>query len=114
VIYFGYKYIQKEHKKKIEAEYTKYAAAISEISIAVELYRNYPDSFLLFRDSILNKHNLTMDSIENFRAKLDEDKAEWAKVWSNVKTITDSLVGEYQFKIKDETSDSMTDSVYKQ
>ena len=73
----------------------RYAEVISEVSLAAELYREKPDSFLIVRDSILGRHNLTIDSIEVFKERLSRDNRQWAEVWEKIKLITDSLADDY-------------------
>ena len=106
---FGYVFIKDKMEADKRAEYTRFAGAVAETSIAAELYRNNSDSFFIVRDSILNKYAMTVGDIELFREKLKEKQTEWTEVWLKVDSITDSLV-RLQFdrlaREKDTTADS--------
>lgn len=110
IVYFGGRYYFSSQEENRLREYKKYASLISEISLAVEIYRNEPDSFLIARDSIMNHYGLTIDSIDAFRARLSEDNKEWAKVWEIVQTVTDSLVDENISRYNTDTVATVSDS----
>jgi hypothetical protein len=93
--YYGYSFVKKQIETEREKIFHRYAAVISEVSLAAELYREKPDSFLIVRDSILSQHNMTIDSIEVFKERLSRDKRQWAEVWKKVKFITDSMADDY-------------------
>ncbi|MEW5923297.1 MAG: hypothetical protein AB1746_04850 [Candidatus Zixiibacteriota bacterium] len=107
----GFFYIRDRRAAEKKAEYYRFAGAIAETSVAAELYRNHPDSFLIARDSILKGYALTLEDIAAFRARLDKDGLQWEKVWNLVDSINDSLVKiqlERLKTVKDTTSDSLT------
>ena len=106
---FGYVFIRDKMEADKRAEYTRFAGAVAETSIAAELYRNNSDSFFIVRDSILNKYAMTVEDIELFREKLKEKQTEWTEVWLKVDSITDSLVRlqyERLAREKDTTADT--------
>ena len=105
----GFFYIRDQEAAKKEAEYHRFAGAIAETSIAAELYRNHPDSFLVARDSILRDYAMTMEDIAAFRARLEKNDLEWEKVWDLVDSINDSLV-KIQFERLNALKDSASDS----
>lgn len=108
--FYGYSYFRDKAVDKKAAEYRRFASVTAETSVAAELYRNYHDSFLVARDSILNKYAMTLEDIAAFRARISKNQPEWGKVWFLVDSINDSLV-KAQFDrmkaAKDTTSDSL-------
>jgi len=55
LIVTGYLWIKDWKEHRLQIEYRRYAGAITETSVAAELYRNKKDSFPVVRDSILRK-----------------------------------------------------------
>ena len=113
VIFFGYRYIRDSREAERQAKYSQFAGVISEVSIAAELYRNDKDSFLVVRDSILKKYNLTLTDISDFRNRLKDNQEEWLEIWNDISPITDSLVKYEQERLrvkKDRLSDSLPES----
>ena len=107
---FGYVFIKGKIEADKRAEYTRFAGAVAETSIAAELYRNNSDSFFIVRDSILNKYAMTIRDIELFREKLKEKQIEWTEVWLKIDSITDSLVKLQYDRLareKDTTADTL-------
>ncbi|MFH2037068.1 MAG: hypothetical protein ABIJ45_11740 [Candidatus Zixiibacteriota bacterium] len=111
IVYFGVKYYLSSQEVKHLKEYEKYATAIAEVSLAAELYRADPDSFLMVRDSILNQSHLTGDSIVSFRARLIDNKTEWKKIWELIQLKTDSLVDNRLSQFNIIKIDSISDSI---
>jgi len=90
-----YFYISDYRREARRAEYLKYAGVIAETSVASEIYRNHPDSFFVARDSILKKYALTVDDLEEFKAKYKNDEPRWAEFWVYLDSLTDSLIHLY-------------------
>lgn len=105
----GFFYIRDRAAAKKEAEYHRFAGAVAETSIAAELYRNHPDSFLVARDSILKGYAMTLEDIAAFRVRLEKNDLEWEKVWDLVDSINDSLV-KIQFERLNTLKDTVSDS----
>lgn len=108
-VILGYLFIRDHLEAKKKEEFRKYARVIAEISVAAELYREDNEGFLAARDSILSDEGLTLDSLDAFRDRLQDDKREWVKIWDQVKEITDSLVDFHQERLK-ALPDSSADS----
>jgi len=89
---FGYVFVRDKLAADKRAEYYQFASTVAETSVAAELYRNKHDSFLVVRDSILNKYAMTLADIQTFREKINKNQKEWADIWLIVDSITDSLV----------------------
>lgn len=109
ILYLGYKFYREKRESARQAEYIEYATVISEVSMAAEMYRNNSDSFLVVRDSILDSHGMTVQSIDSFKEKLSGNKPEWAEVWKHVVRITDSLVAEKLIESEPDKPDSIID-----
>lgn len=100
VIVGGYFYIDDRLEKKRVEEYRRYAGVIAETSVAAELYRNKKDSFLVVRDSILNKYSLTQQQLLDFRDRYQGDERRWAEFWDYVVEISDSLIAYQESLLK--------------
>ncbi len=87
----GYFYGRDYLRNRKEAEYRRYALVIAETSIAAELYRNSSDSFLVARDSILQKYGVTAEQMLTYKDSFPGDQNDWASFWKMVSNITDSL-----------------------
>jgi len=98
----GYYKIKEWRAEEKDREYSLYAGLIAETSIAAELYRDDPDSFLVVRDSIFREHNLTLEDLSAFREKMSAHQEEWLKVWDHVARLTDSLVIYHRSRLESE------------
>jgi hypothetical protein len=105
----GYFVVKDLAEAKKELEYMKYAGVISEVSLAAELYRENPDSFLVVRDSILDSYGLTIEDILAFQEKMKSARGDWLDVWDKVTQVTDSLA-DRRLEAMNEQADSMADS----
>ncbi|SYZ74611.1 hypothetical protein TRIP_C90239 [Candidatus Zixiibacteriota bacterium] len=91
LLVFGYYYIKNYREAEKEAEYRHYATVITETSLAAELYRHSPDSFLIVRDSILRKNNVTLEEMRNLAEKYKGSIEKTADLWKMVSEMTDSV-----------------------
>ncbi len=92
IIIFGYIFVRDKIVEHKLDSYSQYAGVIAETSIAATLYRNSPDSFMVARDSILKKYDLTMENIDNFREKMQKKPDDWRIVFDMVAYLADSLI----------------------
>jgi hypothetical protein len=92
ILVLGYLFIRDRNRAKEEAIYRHYASVITETSLAAELYRHRPDSFLIVRDSILRKYNVTLDEMRNLAGKYRANLEQTADMWKMVTEMTDSVV----------------------
>lgn len=104
--FFGKDYL----RDKKEAEFRLYANVIAETSIAAELYRNSSDSFLVARDSILQRYGVTAEQMLAYKDSFPGDHDDWSRFWEIVSTITDSLANIQIEKIKQAADTSLADS----
>jgi len=110
----GYVFVEDKIEQNRMAEYRRFAGAVAETSVASELYRNDHDSFMVVRDSILNKYEMSLGDIEAFRLKFENRQEKWAEIWQMVDSLTDSLVkAQYDRLAGDSvsTADSVSDTL---
>ena len=86
----GYSFIKDWKQARLEAEYQKYAAIITETSLAAELYRNDKPGFLAARDSILSRRGVTREEMVALLEKFTSEKWAPADFWKYVAEMTDS------------------------
>jgi len=110
----GYVFVKDKIEQNRMAEYRRFAGAVAETGVASELYRNDHDSFMVVRDSILNKYEMSLGDIEAFRLKFENRQEKWAEIWQMVDSLTDSLVkAQYDRLAGDSvsTADSVSDTL---
>lgn len=92
LIYFGYTfYIEKQVKKKITDE-KRYAHITAQAWIGSMKYRDNPDLYIAFRDSLLEANNLSNDSLKIFIESY-RSKAEYLVLMSSyIKNDVDSIL----------------------
>jgi len=105
----GYYYFSDYQENKRAEEFAQYAGVTAETSIAAELYRNDADSFLVVRDSLLNKYNVSINDLLMFKKRYRGDEYLWAEFWDKVVLISDSLIAEQQARLR-QPKDSLPDS----
>jgi hypothetical protein len=87
----GYFIINDRMDLSRQEKYKKYASVIAETSLAAELYRNQKDSFLVVRDSILRKYDVTLDEILHLKDKLNLDPEDLVAFWKITAGLTDTI-----------------------
>ncbi len=105
----GYYYFSDYQETKKTAEFVKFAGVVAETSIAAEFYRNNSDSFLVVRDSILNKYGVSINDLLMFKKRYRGDEFQWAEFWDKVVLVSDSLIAEQQALLR-LPMDSLPDS----
>ncbi len=105
----GYFYISDYQRDKRAEEFAKFAGVIAETSITAELYRNDSDSFLIVRDSILNKYAVSINDLLMFKKRYRDQEHYWAEFWDKVVLISDSLIAYHQVQLR-LPKDSLIDS----
>jgi len=108
LIVAGYLYIKDWKQEKLEAEYRKYAAVVTETSLAAELYRNDKPRFLTVRDSILTAHDVTREEMLTLVEKFRTGRWVPADFWKFVSEMTDSVVRAQDSVLKMIQKDSST------
>jgi len=104
----GYLYIKDWKQEKLEAEYRKYAAVVTETSLAAELYRNDKPRFLTVRDSILTAHAVTREEMLSLVEKFRTERWVPADFWKYVSEMTDSVVRAEDSALRMTQKDSST------
>jgi hypothetical protein len=105
-MYFLYDDWQDKSRRK---EYLKYAGVIAETSVASELYRFDNDSFLVVRDSVFRKYQVTQDEMLAFKDRYKDDERRWGEFWFYVDSLTDSLINYYDSLSR--AKDSLGDAI---
>ncbi len=105
----GYYYFSDYQENKKTVEFAKFAGVVAETSIAAELYRNNSDSFLIVRDSILNKYAVSINDLLMFKKRYRGDEFQWAEFWDKVVLVSDSLIAQQQIRLR-QPIDSLPDS----
>jgi hypothetical protein len=106
----GYFYGSDYLRDKKESEFRLYASVIAETSVAAELYRDSSDSFLVARDSILQKYGVTNEQMLAYKDDFSGDHHDWVRFWEIVSTITDSLADIQLDLIKQQQDSTAADS----
>ncbi|RKX19024.1 MAG: hypothetical protein DRP51_08145 [Candidatus Zixiibacteriota bacterium] len=96
----GYFYYSDYQRDKRSEEFARFAGVTAETSIAAELYRNDSDSFLIVRDSILNKYSVSINDLLMFEKRYRGREHYWAEFWDKVVLISDSLITYHQERLK--------------
>ncbi|MCP4704202.1 MAG: hypothetical protein GY865_06305, partial [candidate division Zixibacteria bacterium] len=96
----GYFYFSDNQESERLKDFDKFAGVTAETSIAAELYRNDSDSFLVVRDSILNKYGVSMNDLLMFKKRYRGDEYYWAEYWDKVVLISDSLIAHHQARLR--------------
>jgi len=105
----GYVYFSDYQEDKRAREFARFAGVTAETSIAAELYRNSSDSFLVARDSILNKYRVSINDLLMFKKRYRGDEYYWAEFWDKVVLLSDSLIIYHEKRIR-QSLDSLIDS----
>ncbi len=109
--FYGFQYFRDQKIEKRQTRYEKVARVIAEVSVAAELYRNKPDSFLIVRDSILGKYDFSIEQLREFENRLADKKGDWFLIWKDVAKVTDSLVGAEKERIRALADTANTDTL---
>jgi hypothetical protein len=88
----GYIYIDEWRRQNQNEEYQRYAAVIAETSLAAELYRNEPLSFLAARDSILARYGVALEEMRGLYRRFESRWPQAAELWKRASEAVDSLV----------------------
>ncbi len=105
----GYFYFIDYQRAKRAEEFAKFAGVTAETSVAADLYRNDSDSFLIVRESILNKYAVSINDLLMFKKRYRGQEHYWAEFWDKVVLISDSLIAYHQVRLN-LPKDSLIDS----
>ena len=116
-IVLGYYLIAEKKSNRIERMADQNALVTAQIWIASAKYRNEPDRFLSFRDSILEEAGLSIDSIMQYLTMFQDEPEKYQlfteRVWKYVdslRAVEDTLMMEQEKLEKDslKTDSSVT------
>lgn len=105
----GYLFISDNLENKRVEEFAQFAGVTAETSVAAELYRNDKDSFLIVRDSILNKYGVSINDLLMFKKRYRGEEYYWSEFWDKIMLISDSLIKYHQARLRQQ-KDSVADS----
>ncbi len=74
-----------------------------DLSVAAEQFLDDTLTLTAAQDSIFSKHNITRQSFEYFRKKVDENPEEWAYIWQDIIKRLEELDRGEQPDVKVET-----------
>ena len=90
--WYGYNYYTIYQYDKVREEQNRYALITAQVWVASVKYRNEPDRYIEYRDSLLLTENLSADSIKLYIEQF-KDRAEWLGPLANqIKEYIDSLI----------------------
>jgi hypothetical protein len=102
----GYWYKSGQDEKKRAERGLKFASVYSATAVMAELYRNEPDRFTRARDSIYTFFEFNADSIQDYKESFDGREEEWNRIWTVIRSKTDSLIDYFKANPVEHQSDS--------
>ena len=98
--YFGYTYYTEQQQLRAEQKETLYASVTAHIWVASALYRQEPERFTEYRDSVLAAHDLTGEQLDEFVDRYNNTESDPGHFTGKVKRLVDSLVTAYHERQK--------------
>ncbi len=92
VLYFGNIYYTEMQAEKKKAEEKRYALITALAWVGSLKHRDEPNDYLCFRDSLLEEHNLTNDSLKIFMQSYENHAEDLGKTAAYIKAYVDSLL----------------------
>jgi hypothetical protein len=92
VIVAGYLYYNKYKASQKEQLAQKYALITAQSWLATARFKDEPEEYLVFRDSLLKSHNVSTADIESFFSEHEEKSEKYVGFAGLVKFYIDSLV----------------------
>jgi hypothetical protein len=87
------------------------AQATAHIWLATADYRDDPDQFLDFRDSILGDHGLTAEEVKEYTSQDAAEPERYSAFVSRVNDLVDSLVDDRKRRARAEAGDSSDSTI---
>jgi len=81
----------------------EFIAVYVDLSVAAEQFLDDTLTLTIAQDSIFSKHNITRQSFEDFRKKVDENPEKWAYIWQDIIKRLEELDRGEQPDVKVET-----------
>ncbi len=81
----------------------EFIAVYVDLSVAAEQFLDDTLTLTVAQDSIFSKHNITRQSFEDFRKKVDENPEKWAYIWQDIIKRLEELDRGEQPDVKVET-----------
>jgi hypothetical protein len=109
ILLFSFSY-GKENESKNEPQLQEkqltveeFIAVYVDLSVAAEQFLDDTLTLTVAQDSIFSKHNITRQSFEDFRKKVDENPEKWAYIWQDIIKRLEELDRGEQPDVKVET-----------
>ncbi|MDZ4722726.1 MAG: hypothetical protein SGI97_02295 [candidate division Zixibacteria bacterium] len=91
VLWFGYRLIGDQRTLSQNAERELFGLATAKVWIATAKYRDQPEKFLLYRDSLLSEMELSPEQMFDYIEKSEDDPDRMLLFTQVVKRLIDSL-----------------------
>ncbi|MBU0984182.1 MAG: hypothetical protein KKA42_09955 [candidate division Zixibacteria bacterium] len=91
LIWLGYNLFDTYHTKRQVAEEKRIALITAQTWIGTARYRNDPERFLTWRDSLLQAHGITRGELDEFLTNHESEQEEFMSFVNRVKLYVDSL-----------------------
>ena len=92
ILYFGNSYYQNMQSAKEKADEKRYALITAQAWVGSMKHRNEPNEYICFRDSLLEEHNLTNDSLKLFVESYQNKAENLGEMAALIKSYVDSLL----------------------
>ncbi len=112
--YFGYAYYASTRAESEQTLLDRHALVTAQVWVASAWYRNDPEAFISYRDSLLNDAKLSVGRMNAFLALLEDHPRQSSGFVTRVKYYVDSLSQEDQMPPREENEasvDTISDSL---
>ncbi len=92
IAYFGNNYYQEKQTEKTESDERRYALITAIAWVGSMKHRDEPNDYICFRDSLLEEHNLSNDSLKMFVASYTDKAEDLGEMAVLIKSYVDSLL----------------------
>ncbi len=92
IAYFGNNYYQEMQIEKTESDEKRYALITAMAWVGSMKHRDEPNDYICFRDSLLDEHNLSNDSLKMFVASYSDKAEDLGEMAVLIKSYVDSLL----------------------
>ena len=92
ILYFGNSYYQNMQTAKKKADEKRYALITALAWVGSMKHRDEPNDYICFRDSLLEEHNLTNDSLKMFIESYKNKAEDLGNMTAYIKSYVDSLL----------------------
>lgn len=91
-LFFGYHFYNKSQLERKDKREKEYALITAQAWIATIKYREAPELYLAYRDSLLESYNLSADSLKLFVESYESNAEDLLQLSSRIKNNVDSIL----------------------